>query len=184
MSGKVGVLGGCREYTGAPYFAAMAALKVRFSCDWLAHHVLLYHCSTSIRLCVSHVPARFTPSRREGVCSRQLQRQADGPRQRTKTGLSLSTMCVMEAAHEAQHSQAAVAACAMLHAISTSSHRLGATHHLLRAEKGHALMQHPLPQFLQRTLTVQHMSRARMHLAVASTPCLSHTMHACRWVLT
>jgi len=28
MAGKVGVLGGCREYTGAPYFTAIAALKV------------------------------------------------------------------------------------------------------------------------------------------------------------
>ncbi len=27
--GKVGVLGGCREYTGAPYFAAISAMKVR-----------------------------------------------------------------------------------------------------------------------------------------------------------
>jgi ATP-dependent NAD(P)H-hydrate dehydratase len=28
QAGKVGVVGGCREYTGAPYFAAMAALRV------------------------------------------------------------------------------------------------------------------------------------------------------------
>lgn len=28
QSGKVGVMGGCREYTGAPYFAAMSALRV------------------------------------------------------------------------------------------------------------------------------------------------------------
>jgi ATP-dependent NAD(P)H-hydrate dehydratase len=28
QAGKVGVLGGCREYTGAPYFAAMSALRV------------------------------------------------------------------------------------------------------------------------------------------------------------
>ena len=28
QAGKVGVLGGCREYTGAPFFAAMAALRV------------------------------------------------------------------------------------------------------------------------------------------------------------
>lgn len=28
QAGKVGVLGGCREYTGAPFFAAMSALRV------------------------------------------------------------------------------------------------------------------------------------------------------------
>lgn len=28
QAGKVGVVGGCREYTGAPYFAAMSALRV------------------------------------------------------------------------------------------------------------------------------------------------------------
>eukprot|EP00850_Spirogloea_muscicola_P027073 SM015298S01687 [mRNA] locus=s15298:34:297:- [translate_table: standard] len=28
QSGKVAVVGGCREYTGAPFFAAMAALKL------------------------------------------------------------------------------------------------------------------------------------------------------------
>jgi ATP-dependent NAD(P)H-hydrate dehydratase len=27
-AGKVGTIGGCREYTGAPYFAAISALKV------------------------------------------------------------------------------------------------------------------------------------------------------------
>lgn len=27
-AGKIGVIGGCREYTGAPYFAAMSALRV------------------------------------------------------------------------------------------------------------------------------------------------------------
>lgn len=30
-AGRIGVLGGCREYTGAPYFAAISALKV--GCD-------------------------------------------------------------------------------------------------------------------------------------------------------
>lgn len=29
QAGKIAVVGGCREYTGAPFFAAMAALKVR-----------------------------------------------------------------------------------------------------------------------------------------------------------
>ena len=29
QAGRVAVIGGCREYTGAPYFAAMAALRVR-----------------------------------------------------------------------------------------------------------------------------------------------------------
>lgn len=28
QSGKVAVIGGCREYTGAPYFAAISALKI------------------------------------------------------------------------------------------------------------------------------------------------------------
>lgn len=28
MSGKIAVIGGCREYTGAPYFAAISALKI------------------------------------------------------------------------------------------------------------------------------------------------------------
>ena len=28
QAGKIGVLGDCREYTGAPYFAAMSALRV------------------------------------------------------------------------------------------------------------------------------------------------------------
>jgi ATP-dependent NAD(P)H-hydrate dehydratase len=28
QAGKIGVLGGCREYTGAPFFAAMSALRV------------------------------------------------------------------------------------------------------------------------------------------------------------
>ena len=29
QAGKIAVVGGCREYTGAPFFAAMAALKVQ-----------------------------------------------------------------------------------------------------------------------------------------------------------
>ena len=28
MSGKVATIGGCREYTGAPFFAAMTCLRV------------------------------------------------------------------------------------------------------------------------------------------------------------
>lgn len=28
ISGKIAVIGGCREYTGAPYFAAITALKI------------------------------------------------------------------------------------------------------------------------------------------------------------
>ena len=28
FSGNIAVIGGCREYTGAPYFAAISALKV------------------------------------------------------------------------------------------------------------------------------------------------------------
>ena len=35
--GKVAVIGGCREYTGAPYFGAMTALRVHrlFACKFL-----------------------------------------------------------------------------------------------------------------------------------------------------
>lgn len=29
QAGKIGTIGGCREYTGAPYFASIAALKAR-----------------------------------------------------------------------------------------------------------------------------------------------------------
>ena len=28
QAGKIAVIGGCKEYTGAPYFAAFSALKV------------------------------------------------------------------------------------------------------------------------------------------------------------
>lgn len=31
MMGRIGIIGGCREYTGAPYYAAISALKV--GCD-------------------------------------------------------------------------------------------------------------------------------------------------------
>ena len=31
QAGKIAVIGGCREYTGAPYFAAISALKVWLS---------------------------------------------------------------------------------------------------------------------------------------------------------
>lgn len=33
--GKVGVVGGCREYTGAPYFAAQSALRVGADLSWV-----------------------------------------------------------------------------------------------------------------------------------------------------
>ena len=33
QAGKIGTVGGCREYTGAPYFASISALKV-----WRSHH--------------------------------------------------------------------------------------------------------------------------------------------------
>jgi hypothetical protein len=32
-SGKIAVIGGCREYTGAPYFAAISALKIVSTCN-------------------------------------------------------------------------------------------------------------------------------------------------------
>jgi Carbohydrate kinase len=31
QAGLIGTIGGCREYTGAPYFAAISALKVRLA---------------------------------------------------------------------------------------------------------------------------------------------------------
>jgi len=33
QSGRIGVLGGCEEYTGAPFFAAMSALRL-VNCEW------------------------------------------------------------------------------------------------------------------------------------------------------
>jgi hypothetical protein len=32
LSGNIFIIGGCREYAGAPYFAAIAALKI--FCGW------------------------------------------------------------------------------------------------------------------------------------------------------
>lgn len=39
LSGKIAVIGGCREYTGAPYFAAISALKIVRA--WLCIFVIL-----------------------------------------------------------------------------------------------------------------------------------------------
>lgn len=35
QAGKIATVGGCREYTGAPYFASISALKV-----WRSHRPL------------------------------------------------------------------------------------------------------------------------------------------------
>ena len=45
FSGKIAVIGGCREYTGAPYFAATSALKV--VSIFLMFH-LMNHTNTNI----------------------------------------------------------------------------------------------------------------------------------------
>jgi hypothetical protein len=37
QAGKVGVMGGCREYTGAPFFAATSSLRVRMHRNNMQH---------------------------------------------------------------------------------------------------------------------------------------------------
>lgn len=37
QAGKIGTIGGCREYTGAPYFASISALKVSLRSTMWAH---------------------------------------------------------------------------------------------------------------------------------------------------
>ncbi|MEW5297269.1 MAG: hypothetical protein WDW36_000490 [Sanguina aurantia] len=49
QSGKVAVLGGCREYTGAPYFAAFAALRVGSDLS----HVFCTHGAAAVIKCHS-----------------------------------------------------------------------------------------------------------------------------------
>lgn len=40
VSGKIAVIGGCREYTGAPYFAAISALKIVCVCSFFLEFFL------------------------------------------------------------------------------------------------------------------------------------------------
>lgn len=42
LTGMIAVVGGCREYTGAPYFAAISALKIVSTLYHLA--IVLYLC--------------------------------------------------------------------------------------------------------------------------------------------
>lgn len=42
MSGKIAVIGGCREYTGAPYFAAISALKIVSSFFFHSFSLLIF----------------------------------------------------------------------------------------------------------------------------------------------
>lgn len=49
QSGKVAILGGCREYTGAPYFAAFSALRVGADLS----HVFCTHGAAAVIKCYS-----------------------------------------------------------------------------------------------------------------------------------
>lgn len=40
-AGKIGVIGGSTEYTGAPYFAAITALKV---CTFIIRAITIFYC--------------------------------------------------------------------------------------------------------------------------------------------
>lgn len=40
QSGKIAVIGGCREYTGAPYFSAISALKIVSSLTTCLFYIL------------------------------------------------------------------------------------------------------------------------------------------------
>ena len=51
QAGKVGVLGGCREYTGAPFFAAFAALRVGAD---LSHVFCTRSAAPVIKACALH----------------------------------------------------------------------------------------------------------------------------------
>ena len=60
-SGRIGVLGGSARYTGAPYYAAMASLKVGESCwlGWKVSHIcrsLVGFCSSDWYLNYFHFP--------------------------------------------------------------------------------------------------------------------------------
>ncbi|EFN55939.1 hypothetical protein CHLNCDRAFT_57702 [Chlorella variabilis] len=53
QAGKIAVVGGCREYTGAPFFASMAALKASLPWHWVASCCL--RSSPQIGADLSHV---------------------------------------------------------------------------------------------------------------------------------
>jgi len=64
QAGKIGTIGGCREYTGAPFFASISALKVS---------VAPALCSRWGRS-TAHWPLRYLSS----VCAPVLQRHRNG----------------------------------------------------------------------------------------------------------
>ena len=54
QAGKIGTIGGCREYTGAPYFASISALKVGPPprCMRLQSICSMWHICCALCLCV------------------------------------------------------------------------------------------------------------------------------------
>ncbi|KAM9674586.1 ATP-dependent (S)-NAD(P)H-hydrate dehydratase isoform 2-T2 [Dama dama] len=56
QDGRIGVVGGCREYTGAPYFAAISALKVASHKRWTPLH--RGHCPGIL---ISRIPRTWWP---------------------------------------------------------------------------------------------------------------------------
>ena len=68
QAGKVGVLGGCREYTGAPFFAAFSALRVGAD---LAHVFCTRSAAPVIKVCARAVLAALSPNAWRRPCATQ-----------------------------------------------------------------------------------------------------------------
>jgi len=78
QSARIGVLGGCREYTGAPYYAAMSALRTgadlahvfctggaagpikTYSPDLIVHPVIPDGCAIDVKACLDAVTKWFS----------------------------------------------------------------------------------------------------------------------------